>query len=1309
MGVYPFSGLTDIAITGNASNSSCVKILCFTENAGLSFNAVANVALQNLTISRCSALQNSTSRNFSSPNFSLSRTRVAVYFNDCENLAMDGVEVSNSPGATGVLIYNTNGTNRFVNCNFSENVGNSEDTYPGGGGMYVEFSYCLPGLSSCENGSMDNYTDRNKNSLYSFDQCTFSHNDAQTGMTNSAPAFLVPFREDHVAFGRGGGLSIYLNANAAGNTFIVTRCKFSDNRAKYGAGMFLEFHDNSTGNSLVVNGTTHFTDNTCDEVAGGGMRVAHYVFSTGDTTDGNTVQLSCVDFSNNSAGSGGGLSISPSLQSSPESQLFSVVLEYVNFVSNHAPYGAALRIDLFGLIVAGGKPNIVITNCFFFDNSVFAPVYTQPVEVGLGAVYVSDVYLYMGNSTFLFNSGTALVLVASGVYFTGKTGFTLNNGINGGAIALFGSSRIIIDRGIQLDFEGNWASNRGGAIFNEYADKSDYKNTPQCFIVHTDPFICPDDWGAVFQFIGNRDSQGLNAIYSTSILPCAISGGTSQEQVRQILCWNNWTYNGTKNCSDHIRTGPGYIREERVTHYSPLRSTEQEDKVYISAYSGQYIPLYYVAYDDLNHTLPVPYMATINRTNYTTAKLDPYYTYVTQNTLKVYQYEGTRVTVNLDEVGDRAWHIEVNIELGSCPPGLLPINISCDSADSEKLCITCQCSTGANYRETAHCNTNYSATLISDCWMGERPGTTSSTNNVTEYVTGFCPSGFCWLSEAEFSPIPEQDLDSRVCRSQRRTGVLCGECTENHGVALNSETYECVLCNVSSHQLGLHATYYVLSVYVPLFLLFLAIIVFNIKLTTGPANAFILFSQVISSTFDINRTVRLDTVIPNVDAYLKTQKFIYGVSNLEFFEQFIPARHLCLGTSLNVLDILLLDYIVAFTPLLMILVVVLVYKTDCCCKRGSHRRSTLQKGARWLKTGKVKIKDAVLPAFASFILLSYTKFCLISSYLTVSQPLYNSEGHSGDTKRVFYAGQFCITDGKYLLFYMTPAVLVFLTIVAVPPLLLFDYPLRIFEKIIGKINCLQRYYPKAKIHVLLDTFQGCYKDRYRWFAGLYFLFRLAININYTFSDLYQQYLLQGIFCITMALLVAYLKPYRNKFHVFNYVDSLVFFNLAVVNQINFYTIAFTRQGRDPPVGAFAVQYILVFLPLVYMVAYVMWRLLPIPRVRTRVREWLESRRQAHQMENLIQNRTDETSEASDDDNVDWERARALNRYKPLRSRETPSVTSDGPLHSSVSLPTSSTDTVSDQNPPTLSTNPDTSRQGYGSTDSGVTLVNDRPA
>ena len=1307
---HPFTGLTDIAITGNTSGSSSVTIFCFTENAGFSFNGVYDVTLQNLTISGCASLQNSTSRNYSSSSqFSLSLTRVAVYFNSCENLVLDTVKVANSPGATGVIIYNTNGTNIFTNCNFSANVGNPEDVYPGGGGMYVEFSYCLPGVNECETDDKIAFTDRNKNSIYSFSSCTFSYNEAETSLINSSTlTFIVPFRSNHVAFGRGGGLSIYLNGDAANNSFTVTQCTFSNNRAKYGAGMFLEFHDNSTENNVTVKENTRFVGNNCSSggVAGGGMRLAHYVFNGRDSDIRNTVELSSATFLNNYAGSGGGLSISPSLQNSPESQLFSVVVEDTGFVGNHAPYGAALRIDLFGLIVDGKKPNVNITNCVFFDNTVYAPVYTKPVEVGLGVVYISGVDVYITDSLFTYNKGSALALVTSSIYFLGENDFFSNRGIDGGAIALFGSSSIVIDRGISLHFEGNRVTNRGGAIFNEYADKNDYKNNPQCFVVHRDPFICPDDWGAVFEFAGNYDSQGLNSIYSTSILPCALSGGPAQEQVQQILCWKNWTYtsNGTNDsCSNHIHTGPGYIREEISTPYTPFRLSQQEDNN-ISAYSGQNIPLHYVAYDDLNHTVQVAYIATVTNStssSYTGAKLDPYYTYVTQNLFRVYQYKntGTSVTVDLDEVGDRAWHIEVDIDLGDCPAGLQPTHIACDSSDMEELCITCQCNTDASYGEIVHCLTNYSASLQSDCWIGRVPGR----NNVTEFAAGVCPPGFCRSSESEFSPIPEEDLNGHLCGPQHRKGVLCGECMEHHGVALNM--YECVPCNISNHQIALHATYYVLSVYVPLFLLFLVIIVFNIKLTTGSANAFILFSQVISSTFDIDRMVSLGRVVHHVDRYLSAQRFIYGLSNLEFFENFIPSQHFCLGTSLNVLDLLLIDYTVAFAPLLMILVVVLLYKTNCCCcLRSSCRNSgnlNLQRAPRWLNAGK--IKDAVLPAFASFVLLSYTKFCLISSYLTVPQSVYDSSGKGVGSDRVFYAGQFSVTDKTYLLYYKAPAIFVFLTFVTIPPLLLLKYPLLIFEKIIGKINCFQRYYPKAKIHILLDTFQGCYKDRYRWFAGLYFLFRLLINLNYTFAELFVQYMLQGIFCIILALLVAYLKPYRNQFHVFNYVDSLMFLNLAVINQIIFYIYASTRQGKDPSVAAFAVQYILVLLPLVYMVVYMMWRVLPIPRVRTRVREWLETRRHNHQMENLIQN--DEKAETPDD--VDWERARAINKYKPLKKFP---GDPEGPLHSSISRPISHTRTesVTDCDPSTISTTADSSRQGYGSTDSGVTLANGRP-
>ena len=50
-----FTGLTDIAITGNTSNTSTVRILCFTENVGLSFVRVKSITLGNVVFTNCSS------------------------------------------------------------------------------------------------------------------------------------------------------------------------------------------------------------------------------------------------------------------------------------------------------------------------------------------------------------------------------------------------------------------------------------------------------------------------------------------------------------------------------------------------------------------------------------------------------------------------------------------------------------------------------------------------------------------------------------------------------------------------------------------------------------------------------------------------------------------------------------------------------------------------------------------------------------------------------------------------------------------------------------------------------------------------------------------------------------------------------------------------------------------------------------------------------------------------------------------------------------------------------------------------------
>jgi hypothetical protein len=654
--------------------------------------------------------------------------------------------------------------------------------------------------------------------------------------------------------------------------------------------------------------------------------------------------------------------------------------------------------------------------------------------------------------------------------------------------------------------------------------------------------------------------------------------------------------------------------------------------------------------DDFNHTIPVVYTATVisgSSPNYTGAKVDPAYSYVSQDKLKVLQYQrnGTNATIYLDTVGDRSWRIELNITLLDCPPGLLPTPTACNGSDSNKSCIVCECREVANYKDYVRCNTASNASLTGGYWMGVLPG--EECYNETCVVAAQCPPGFCRTDGTEFIALPHSGLNEHICGPQNRTGEVCGECAEGYGPALNSETYDCVICNVSTHHLALHATYYVLAVYVPLFVLFLALIVFKIKLTTGSANAFILYSQVISSTFDIDGDdkIPLSSVIPNVNRYLIAYKFPYGIFNLEFFETFIPSKYLCLGTGLNVLDILLLDYIVAFFPLLMIVAVMFVYKVRNCCSR-CVRRGLVRSGYVQLRFRIGSVSDALLPAFASFVLLSYTKFSLTSSYISVTQKLYDAGGNAVGRDRVYYAGHYSVDDMKYVLFYQIPSILIFLTFVAIPPLLLLDYPLKFCEKwIFRKLPWLKYRYPQDKIHIILDTFQGCYKNKWRCFAGLYFIFRLVINVTYIYSNTLLQFALQGIYCMVFSLLVAYFKPYKKEFHLFNYVDSIIFLNLGIINQISFYLYAYTRTGSSLPVSAFAVQYILVFLPLVYMVAYIVWSILPIPRARSRVKAWLANRQQSQQLENPIQNETSATPKLAAD--VDWERAQEVNQYSPI--------------------------------------------------------------
>ena len=83
-------------------------------------------------------------------------------------------------------------------------------------------------------------------------------------------------------------------------------------------------------------------------------------------------------------------------------------------------------------------------------------------------------------------------------------------------------------------------------------------------------------------------------------------------------------------------------------------------------------------------------------------------------------------------------------------------------------------------------------------------------------------------------------MNKLICAGTRM-GVLCGKCKEKNSVYYHSLGFECK--RNSSCRLGW--LFYILSEILPVTAIFIIIIFFNISFTSGIANGFIFYSQVV--------------------------------------------------------------------------------------------------------------------------------------------------------------------------------------------------------------------------------------------------------------------------------------------------------------------------------------------------------------------------------------------------------------------------------------------------------------------------------
>ena len=1249
-----FEGLSSLVFVGNSSKPQDVVINCTEENTGLAFQEVADIRFKTLTFFNCSAVRNSTSRKYNDADpdgFELYQTRVGLYFYLCSGVEMVRVIVSHSPKATGVIMYNTDGTNLIQNSTFDHNrLSNGESELPGGGGFYVEFTYCVPGNKTC---SYKNYSDlpdvitqHNSNSTYTFDSCTFSNNFASNIAANiPGTSYIIPNKQTHQAFGQGGGLSIMTKGNASGNNFTVSECTFQHNRAIWGGGLLTSFIDVSLNNSLLVTHTV-FHNNSClsrsehrngsSGTGGGGMRIGQNVFNSKSyNLNGNQVLIRQCNFTMNQAVSGGGLSISPAKQFyGYYKELTTVNISRSLFRENTAMTGAALEVTLFPFTVRGGLPRLYISNSQFVKNRLFHHgENVTTAETGVGAVYSNGVALnFKGEVLFERNFGSALAVVGMRVSFEGCVAeFFGNHGSSGGAIILLGVTYILVDNFTEMTFINNTAEVFGGAISNTYIERENLVTNPNCFVRHYDPFLHPDEWGATFCFEDNRGSLLDDTIYTTSIFPCAWPGWGNSTNV---LCGKNWTYhrsasNERKNCNSEIKTDTGNIEltskqgdcvSKPMTSdvYLPGENHHQVDSSHSSMFGyhslseaqpllraipGKPFQLPLEVSDDFHYNTTSTTVFAVRSLNSSVSQVDPRFVYTSGGYMQLNGISNNTVSLHLDTISPRTWHIELQVELLDCPPGFML------SDDPPRRSSKCKCNP-LNYQKKLRCDqSDFQSLLQNGYWMGTTPESNGS------LVVSLCLPGFCNKNTtADYFLLPPDisEISTTVC--QDRKGILCGECIPGYGPAVNRPNYQCVRCNGTNN--AAHMTYYVLAVYAPLLLLFTGIIVFNVRLTTGPANAFIFYSQIIASTFDLTGDdhIPLNLISNHSSIFLATYRIPYGIFNLDFLENFV--RPLCLGIGLNALDALQLDYVVATFPLIMILLVLVVLKVKTYGKSlchgflqqyrqplhnytseaesspvVEHSRVRSARTCQWFHDWQAG--ESLLHAFSAFLLLSYTKFALTSSYIVNLHPTLGANGSQIGPRRAYYAGGFTEHDPMYLWRYYVPSCCI-IVIIAIIPLMLLGYPIIWLEKCINNVEWLWRWYPVTKIHIFMDTFQGCYRDDRRFFAAMYFLFRLCINVGYILTDTWlQQFVVQQIACTTFIVLFVLCWPYRDEKWLFNYVDFLMLVNLAFVNALSLYLFAFaqTNHGLPLPKSAFVVQYILVFLPLIYMVLFVNWYML----------------------------------------------------------------------------------------------------------------------
>ena len=1138
-GVALFDGWTNLTIQGQGATINCTVGEHGSTSNGLYFKNSQGISLNNLTIIHCS-IEDS----FSNINNNEFKFRSSLIIKNTSCVLINHVVVTKSDGYGAVLINNYKEIN-VTNSNFTWNILSEShvDHIIGGSGMIILVSKCdIENESICTNSTLTDYT------RYEISFVAFRYNN------HSKPTKVLNWMLLY-----GGGLNILLGNESISQFIKIMKTNFSENIvAAGGGGLGLTLCERATGNQVLVQDCNFSGNDAKVSPGGGGGGLKLSLFTRKDEMPNDIIFNRC-NFFGNEAIYGGGATIKIGGTAKNFKNKSILLFKNSSWYYNKGIFSAAMDISqkIQRLLVITFCSIPEFENCQFTKNLVFK--YMNPINISLyqgkTTFLVTRVQVqFKGNNSFLGNDQTGLSIVSANVHIkdSSSMNFMDNYGNEVGGISIAGYSIILYKDNVIFNFTNNHGKTpcSSGAIYAKSYDPHIFISSHVCFLQSVNGKAN----NVTFYFF---DKNGPS-IFVTGLHPCRYACTNNEDTV--LLPVSNPFNNNSSNCLGqfHFHNSDNAVMNVTTETSNAILTV---NKLYVVPGRTVQVPVMFL--DDLNQTVTsnTIYFPKLYKFRAESNIIDTSSIIVGNNLLNLNGRPGLKGNLTLEVLGLRDYTIMLRYEILPCPTGYV--------IDSWKKSSKCNCSAtmGSDqwYNGVLGCNeTDMSIFILPDFWLGYIGNNENISDIENQLYTGQCPPGYCNMTfkskgflNGQFyqlkSNATHEDLSGIMC-NKGREGKLCGKCRNGTSPYLHSDYFA---CQAESKQCDYGLLFYALSELFPLSILFIVVVYYNISFTSGAAYSIVFFIQQLHiMEMSIHGILQFQNNI-----FIQVANFFYSMLNFQFFDADIFS--FCLWRGATTMDILSMRLIsIGYAMCLLILLVLIANKCGRCsryCKRN----------------------NSMVHGLTAFLIMCYSEVTHVSFNLLNYETLKGKGGREYPHKIVFINGEMEYFSRGHL-FYAIPAIIVVAFIIIPTPLCLLCDP--IFLKIEDHLKVFEHCKPWTRLREpfkpLMDSFQSCFKDKFRFYAGLFFLYRTAILANlFIFSNNMQYHFVNEMILMIIFGIQAVAQPFQETRH--NVLASVTLLTLLSINALGMRinTVAGNKHYTSEVTILQCFQLILVYFPL----------------------------------------------------------------------------------------------------------------------------------